>query len=65
MELGIRARNFWHQGLDAFFDIRTDTNALSYKDLSIDTIFRKHESEKKREFNQRGMEYEHLYSLHP
>ena len=46
MELGIRARNFWHQGLDAFFDIRTDTNALSYKDLSIDTIFRKHESEK-------------------
>ena len=58
--LDIKARNFWRQGQDAFFEIRvTHVNALSYKDLSTNSIFNKHEAEKKREYNQRAMDIEH------
>ena len=58
--MDIKARNFWRQGQDAFFDIRvTHVNALSYKDLSTDSIFKKHEAEKKREYNQRVIDVEH------
>ena len=47
--LDIKARNFWRQGQDAFFDIRvTHVNALSYKDLSTNSIFKKHEAEKQK-----------------
>ena len=56
----IKARNFWCQGQDAFFDIRvTHVNALSYKDVSTNSIFKKHEAEKKREYNQRVLDIEH------
>jgi hypothetical protein len=56
----IRARNFWRQGQDAYFDIRiTHVNAMSQKDSSTDSIFKQHENEKKREYNQRILEVEH------
>ena len=58
--LYIKARTFWRQGQDACFDIRvTHVNALSYKDLSTNVTFKKHEAEKKREYNQRIMNVEH------
>ena len=58
--LYIKARTFWRQGQDACFDIRvTHVNALSYKDLSTNVTFKKHEAEKKREYNQRIMNLEH------
>ena len=58
--LDIRARNFWRQGQDEFFDIRvTQVNALSHKDLSTESIFRKQENEKKRQYNQRIKDVEH------
>ena len=42
------------------FDIRvTHVNALSHKDLSTDTVFKRQESEKKMQYNQRVIEVEH------
>ena len=58
--LDIRARNFWRQGQDSFFDIRvTHVNALSHQDLTTEAIFKRQENEKKRQYNQRIIEIEH------
>ena len=58
--LDIRARNFWRQGQDAYFDIRvTHVNALSNKDFTTHSIFKRQETDKKREYNQRVLEVEH------
>ena len=57
--LDIKARNFWRQGQDAYFDIRvTHVNALSHKDLTTKTVFKNQENEKKRQYNQRVMDVE-------
>ena len=57
--LDIKARNFWRQGQDAYFDIRvTHVNALSQKDLTTDSIFKRQENEKKREYSQRVLDVE-------
>ena len=57
--LDIRAKGFWRQGQNAFFDIRT-TNADSSSQISksIKTILKNHEQEKKRNYNTRVMEIE-------
>ena len=56
----IRARNFWRQGQDTYFDIRvTHVDALSYKDQATEIIFKQQEEEKKRSYNQRIIEVEH------
>ena len=55
----VRARGVWRPGQNAFFDIRvTNTNSDSQVHLSPDKIFRKHELEKKRNYNQRIMNIE-------
>ena len=45
----VRARGFWREGQDAFFDVRiTKTNSESQCHLTSEKIFTKHEKEKKR-----------------
>ena len=57
--LDVRARGFWRNGQNAFFDIRT-TNAdnASQRNLPLSSILRNHEQEKKRAYNARVMEIE-------
>jgi hypothetical protein len=56
----IRARGFWRDGQNAFFDVRvTNPNSESQRSLTIKTILSKHEQEKKRQYNQRIMNVEH------
>ena len=58
--LDIRARGFWREGQNAFFDVRvTNIHGASQKDSSISSILNKHEQEKKRCYNKRVMEVEH------
>ena len=58
--LDIRARNFWRQGQDTYFDIRvTHVDAPSHKDRPTEIIFKQQEEEKKRSYNQRIIEIEH------
>ena len=58
--LDIKARNFWRQGQDAYFDVRvTHVNARSQADKSTASIFKKHEEDKKREYNERVLQVEH------
>ena len=58
--LDVRARGFWRAGQNAFFDVRvTNETSESQQNSSIESILRKHEKEKKREYNQRVMEIEH------
>ena len=57
--LDIRARGFWRDGQNAFFDIRTtNIDSASQKDKSIQSVLRNHENEKKRNYNARVMEIE-------
>ena len=58
--LDVRARGFWREGQNAFFDVRV-TNADSGSQISttVKSVLRKHEQEKKREYNRRVMEVEH------
>ena len=58
--LDIRARGFWREGQNAFFDVRvTNADAASQQNSTIKSILQKHESEKKCEYNRRVMEVEH------
>ena len=58
--LDIRARGFWRPGQSAFFGVRlTNTNAQSQVNTPIETIYRKHENEKKRKYNDRVLNNEH------
>ena len=55
----IRARGFWRDGQNAYFDVRvTNADCDSQKTNSITSVLRKHEQEKKRQYNQRIMEIE-------
>ena len=57
--LDIRARGFWRQGQSAFFDVRvTNRDCVSQRDMTIDAVLRKHEGDKKTEYNRRVMEVE-------
>ena len=55
-----RARGFWREGQNAYFDIRT-TNAdnASQSSKTIKSVLKSHEQEKKRQYNARIMEIEH------
>ena len=58
--LDIRARGFWRQGQNAFFDVRvTNADSKSQKDKNLKTVLHEHEQEKKRSYNKRVMEVEH------
>lgn len=57
--LDVHARGFWDRQGSAFFDVRVfHPNAESYKDLTIQQIYRKHEDEKKRLYADRALEVE-------
>ena len=58
--LDIRARSFWRQNQNAFFDVRV-TNPLSATSMktSLTTVYDRHEKEKKRNYNHRVMSVEH------
>ena len=56
----IRARGFWRPAQNSFFDVRlTNLNAKSQAHLTSEQIFAKHETEKKRMYNDRVMNVEH------
>ena len=58
--LDVRAKGFWRQGQNAFFDVRiTNAGNDSQKDKPIKSVLKKHEQEKKRQYNARVMEIEH------
>ena len=58
--LDVRARGFWRQGQNAFFDVRvTNVDCASQRNTQINTILKNHEQEKKRGYNKRVMEVEH------
>ena len=58
--LDIRARDFWNGAQDAFFDVRVfHPNASSYRSMSLQRAFRRHEQAKKREYGERVHEVEH------
>ena len=58
--LDVRARGFWREGQNAFFDVRiTNANSTSQQNSTIKSVLRKHETEKKRNYNRRVMEVEH------
>ena len=57
--LDIKAGSFWSRGVTAFFDVRvTHVNSSSNQNKTTDTIFREHEMEKKRKYQQRILEVE-------
>ena len=57
--LDVHARGFWDRQGSAFFDVRVfHPNAESYKDLTIQHLYRKHEDEKKRLYASRALEVE-------
>ena len=57
--LDVRAKGFWRESQNAFFDIRvTNADCASQRDKTIKSILREHEQEKKRNYNARVMEIE-------
>ena len=57
--LDIRARGLLRKGQSAYFDLRvTNTNSPSQVDQSSAKIFRRHEQDKKRQYNSRVMNVE-------
>ena len=53
----IHARGFWGRRQGAFFDVRVfHPNAPSYRGSSIQSLYRRHEREKKREYGDRVRE---------
>ena len=58
--LDIRARGFWRDGQNAFFDVRvTNVDSASQRNTKVSTVLKQHEDEKKRNYNRRVMEVEH------
>ena len=57
--LDIRARGFWRRGQNAYFDVRvTNADSASQTNMSIKSVLKRHEAEKKRAYNQRVMQVE-------
>ena len=60
--LDIHARGSWERHSSAFFDVRVcRPNAVSYRDLKLQQIYRIHENEEKRLYSKRVLEIEHGY----
>ena len=58
--LDVRARDFWSNGQDAFFDVRVFyPNAPSNHSSTLQAAYKKHENSKKRQYGQRICEVEH------
>ena len=58
--LDIAARGFWQRGEKAFFDVRVfNPFAKSYLCRNLESLFKQHETEKKREYNDRVIRIEH------
>ena len=58
--LDIHVRGFWERHRSAFFDVRVcHPNAVSYRDLEPQQIYRIHENEKKRLYSKRVLDIEH------
>ena len=58
--LNVCARGFWNVCQDAYFDIRVfHPNAPSNKTRSLSAIYKRHEDEKKRTYNQCVQDIEH------
>ena len=58
--LDVRAKGFWRESQNAFFDVRiTNADCDSQVDKDISSVLKKHEKEKKRQYNARVMEVEH------
>ena len=56
----VRARGFWRDGQNAYFDVRvTNPDCESQKNMTLKAVLNKHEQEKKRQYNQRIMNIEH------
>ena len=56
----MRARGFWRAGQNAFFDVRiTNADCSSQVTSPVKSVLRKHELEKKRNYNQRIIQVEH------
>ena len=56
----VRARGFWQEGQNGFFDVTiTSTNSESQRHLTSEKTFTKHEREKKIQYNNRIMNVEH------
>ena len=57
--LDVRAKGFWRDGQNAFFDVRvTNADNNSQRNKPLKTVLRSHEQEKKRQYNSRVMEIE-------
>ena len=53
--LDIRARGFWREGQNAFFDVRvTNVDSASQRNAQVSTILKQHEDEKKRNYKKGG-----------
>ena len=51
---------FWRRGQNAFFDVRvTNADNISQQNTHLDSVVKKHETEKKKKYNRRVMEVEH------
>jgi len=58
--LDIHARGFWERHRSAFFDVRVcHPNAVSYRDLEPQQIYRIHENEKTHLYSERVLDIEH------
>ena len=56
----IRARGVWRTAQNAYFDVRvTNINSPSQQAMPPDKLYKKHEQEKKRQYNDRIMNVEH------
>ena len=57
--LDVRARSFWRDGQDAFFDVRVfNPHASSHRDSSLRLLYAKQEREKQRAYQQRVTDVE-------
>ena len=57
--LDIRAKGFWREGQNAFFDIRvTNADSASQRNKTLKSVLQSHEQEKKRNYNTRIIEVE-------
>ena len=58
--LDTKTRGFWSRGQDAYFDVRVFyPNASSYRSLSLNSAYKRHEDAKKREYGHRVRDIEH------
>ena len=58
--LDISARSFWTRGQRTFFDVRVcDPTAPRLLSKPLQTIYKEHEQEKRRQYNQRVLQIEH------